>query len=50
MKFEHECYDIGHLYNLAHCVDRGLFKPPVFLQLISAFSAASARSSTISCS
>ena len=33
-KFEHECYDVGHLYNLAHCLDRGLFKPPVFLQLI----------------
>ena len=34
VKFEHECYDIGHLYNLAHCVDRGWFKPPIFLQLI----------------
>jgi uncharacterized protein (DUF849 family) len=34
VKFEHECYDTGHLYNLAHCVDRGWFKPPVFLQLI----------------
>jgi len=33
-KFEHECYDVGHLYNLAHCVDRGMFKPPVFLQII----------------
>lgn len=33
-KFEHECYDVGHLYNLAHCLDKGLFKPPVFLQLI----------------
>jgi uncharacterized protein (DUF849 family) len=33
-KFEHECYDVGHLYNLAHCVDRGMFKPPIFLQLI----------------
>lgn len=33
-KFEHECYDVGHLYNLAHCVDRGLFQPPIFLQLI----------------
>ncbi len=33
-KFEHECYDVGHLYNLAHCLDRGWFKPPVFLQLI----------------
>jgi uncharacterized protein (DUF849 family) len=34
VKFEHECYDVGHLYNLAHCVDRGMFKPPVFLQII----------------
>jgi uncharacterized protein (DUF849 family) len=34
VKFEHECYDVGHLYNLAHCIDRGLFKPPVFVQLI----------------
>ena len=34
VKFEHECYDVGHLYNLAHCVDRGLFKPPMFLQII----------------
>ena len=33
-KFEHECYDVGHLYNLAHCLDVGLFRPPVFLQLI----------------
>src|SRR6185295_790246 len=29
-KFEHECYDVGHLYNLAHCIDRGLFEPPMF--------------------
>src|SRR6202140_4941754 len=34
VKFEHECYDTGHLYNLAHCVDRGMFTPPIFLQLI----------------
>jgi uncharacterized protein (DUF849 family) len=33
-RFEHECYDVGHLYNLAHCLDAGLFKPPVFLQMI----------------
>ena len=32
-KFEHECYDVGHLYNLAHFVDRGLVKPPFFVQL-----------------
>ena len=34
VKFEHECYDVGHLYNLAFCLDSGLFKPPVFLQFI----------------
>ncbi|ABD85682.1 3-keto-5-aminohexanoate cleavage protein [Rhodopseudomonas palustris] len=33
-RFEHECYDIGHLYNLAHFVDRGLVKPPFFVQSI----------------
>jgi uncharacterized protein (DUF849 family) len=32
-KFEHECYDVGHLYNLAHCLDRQLLKPPVFVQM-----------------
>ncbi len=32
-KFEHECYDVGHLYNLAHFVDRGLVKPPFFIQM-----------------
>ena len=33
-RFEHECYDVGHLYNLAHFLDRGLVKPPFFVQLI----------------
>ena len=33
-KFEHECYDVGHLYSLAHFVDRGLVKPPFFIQMI----------------
>jgi uncharacterized protein (DUF849 family) len=33
-RFEFECYDLGHLYNLAHFVDRGLIKPPFFVQLI----------------
>ena len=33
-KFEHECYDIGHLYNTAHFLDRGLVKPPLFIQSI----------------
>jgi uncharacterized protein (DUF849 family) len=33
-RFEFECYDVGHLYNLAHLVDRSLVKPPLFVQLI----------------
>jgi 3,5-dioxohexanoate:acetyl-CoA acetone transferase len=33
-KFEFECYDVGHLYNLAHFLDRGLVKPPLFVQTI----------------
>jgi len=33
-KFEFECYDIGHLYNLAHFLDRGLVKGPLFIQSI----------------
>ena len=33
-RFEHECYDMGHLYNVAHFVDRGLLKPPFFIQSI----------------
>jgi uncharacterized protein (DUF849 family) len=34
IKFEHECYDVGHLYNLRFCMDIGLFKAPVFIQFI----------------
>jgi uncharacterized protein (DUF849 family) len=33
-KFEFECYDIGHLYTLAHFVDRGLVKPPFLVQSV----------------
>lgn len=33
-KFEHECYDVGHLYNLAHFADKGLIKPPFFIQSV----------------
>jgi uncharacterized protein (DUF849 family) len=33
-RFEIECYDIGHLYTLAHFVDRGLIKPPLFVQSV----------------
>lgn len=31
-RFEFECYDIGHLYNLAYFADRGIVKPPFFIQ------------------
>jgi uncharacterized protein (DUF849 family) len=33
-RFEFECYDIGHLYNLAHFADRGLVEPPFFVQSV----------------
>ena len=33
-RFEFECYDISHLYNLAHFVDRKLAKPPFFVQSV----------------
>ena len=33
-RFEFECYDVSHLYNLAHFVDRGLVKPPFFVQTV----------------
>ena len=33
-RFEFECYDVGHLYTLAHFLDRGLVKPPLFVQTV----------------
>ena len=33
-RFEHECYDVGHLYSVAHFLDRELIKPPFFVQMI----------------
>jgi len=33
-RFEFECYDISHLYNLAHFLDRALVKPPLFVQSV----------------
>ncbi|MBP2231246.1 uncharacterized protein (DUF849 family) [Azospirillum agricola] len=33
-RFEFECYDVGHLYTLAHFADRGIVKPPFFTQCI----------------
>jgi uncharacterized protein (DUF849 family) len=33
-KFEFECYDLGHLYNLAWLIDQGWLEPPYFVQLV----------------
>ncbi|MCG6121524.1 MAG: 3-keto-5-aminohexanoate cleavage protein [Microvirga sp.] len=33
-KFEFECYDVGHLYNLAYFAAAGLVKPPFFIQFV----------------
>ncbi len=33
-RFEFECYDTAHLYNLAHFIERGLVKPPFFVQTV----------------
>ena len=33
-RFEIECYDVGHLYTLRHFADRGLIKPPFFVQSV----------------
>jgi uncharacterized protein (DUF849 family) len=33
-RFEFECYDVGHLYTLAHFADRGLVKPPFLIQAV----------------
>jgi uncharacterized protein (DUF849 family) len=33
-RFEFECYDTSHLYNLAHFLERGLVRPPLFVQSV----------------
>lgn len=33
-RFEFECYDISHLYNLAHFLERKLVRPPLFVQSV----------------
>jgi uncharacterized protein (DUF849 family) len=33
-RFEIECYDIGHLYTAAHFFERGIVKPPLFIQSV----------------
>jgi len=34
IRFEFECYDVGHLYNLHHFLERGLVKSPLFVQTV----------------
>lgn len=34
VRFELECYDVGHLYSLAHVIDKGWLEPPFFIQTI----------------
>jgi len=34
VRFEFECYDTSHLYNLAHFLERGMVKPPLFVQTV----------------
>ncbi|MGD9946518.1 MAG: 3-keto-5-aminohexanoate cleavage protein, partial [Burkholderiaceae bacterium] len=34
VRFEHECYDVGHLYNLKFCMDSGMFEAPIFIQFV----------------
>ncbi|MEC9266001.1 MAG: 3-keto-5-aminohexanoate cleavage protein [Pseudomonadota bacterium] len=34
VRFEFECYDVGHLYTLKHFVDRGLVRAPFFIQFV----------------
>lgn len=33
-RFEFECYDLGHLYNLAWLIDQGWLQPPYFVQMV----------------
>jgi uncharacterized protein (DUF849 family) len=33
-KFEFECYDLGHLYNVAWLIDQGWLEPPFFVQMV----------------
>lgn len=33
-RFEFECYDVSHLYNLHHFLERGLVEPPLFVQTV----------------
>ena len=34
IRFEFECYDTAHLYNLAYYLNEGIVKPPLFVQTV----------------
>jgi uncharacterized protein (DUF849 family) len=34
VRFEFECYDLGHIYNLAYMIEQKLYDGPLFLQFI----------------
>jgi len=34
VRFEFECYDVGHLFNLAYMLDARLYEPPLFVQFV----------------
>ena len=34
VRFEFECYDVGHLFNLSYMLDQKLYEPPLFLQFV----------------
>ena len=38
IRLECECYDVGHLYNVAYFADKGLLKPPLIIQTVFGFS------------
>jgi uncharacterized protein (DUF849 family) len=40
-RFEFECYDVGHLYNLAFLLEKGIVEPPLLCRRSSVSSAAS---------
>jgi uncharacterized protein (DUF849 family) len=33
-RFEFECYDVNHLYNLAHFLEKEIVRPPLFVQSV----------------
>jgi uncharacterized protein (DUF849 family) len=48
-RFEFECYDTAHLYNLDHFLERGLVKPPLFVQTVFGILGGTVRIPRMSC-